>query len=87
MQQKVYLNFPTLNAVAVTEEANVKYAAMLAGLCHDFTRRFCDLKKIELELDIVSHQFTFDYEKDPPLLQLELIDLQSDRCLKESFDS
>ena len=33
MQYKVYLHFPTLNTVAVTEEANVKYAAMLAGLC------------------------------------------------------
>ena len=44
VQQKVYLHFHTLNIIAVTEEANVKYAAILAGLCHEFTH-FCDLKE------------------------------------------
>ena len=84
MQQKVYLHFHTLNIVAVTEEANVKYATMIAGLCHEFTHHFCDLKKIEL---IVSCPYTFYYEKALPLLHLELIDLQCDPCLKKTFDS
>ena len=59
-----------------------KYAKLCEDLLEEFTIRFSDFKKIEIELKLFSDQFSFQCDKAPAEYQLELIELQSRECLK-----
>ena len=48
----------------------------------EFTIRFCDFRKIEIELKLFNDLFSFEYDKAPMEYQLELIKLQSRESLK-----
>ena len=48
----------------------------------EFTIRFSDLRKIEIELKLFNDPFSFEYDKTPVEYQLELIELQSREGLK-----
>ena len=48
----------------------------------EFTIRFCDFRKIEIELKLFNDLFSFEYDKAPMEYQLELIKLQSWESLK-----
>uniref|UniRef100_H2Y679 HAT C-terminal dimerisation domain-containing protein n=1 Tax=Ciona savignyi TaxID=51511 RepID=H2Y679_CIOSA len=59
-----------------------KYAKLCEDLLQEFTDRFSDFKKIEIELKLFSDPFSFQCDKAPPNFQLELIELQSRESLK-----
>ena len=59
-----------------------KYAKLCEDLLEEFTIRFSDFKKIEIELKLFSDPFSFQCDKAPAKYQLELIELQSREGLK-----
>ena len=59
-----------------------KYANLCEDLLEEFTFRFSDFKKIEIELKLFSDPFSFEFDKAPAEYQLELIELQSRESLK-----
>uniref|UniRef100_H2YNB8 Uncharacterized protein n=1 Tax=Ciona savignyi TaxID=51511 RepID=H2YNB8_CIOSA len=59
-----------------------KYAKLCEDLLQEFTDRFSDFKKIEIELKLFSDPFSFQCDEAPPNFQLELIELQSRESLK-----
>ena len=59
-----------------------KYAKLCEDLLEEFTIRFSDFKKIEIELKLFSDSFSFQCDKAPAEYQLELIELQSREGLK-----
>uniref|UniRef100_A0A8C0IYY8 Uncharacterized protein n=1 Tax=Chelonoidis abingdonii TaxID=106734 RepID=A0A8C0IYY8_CHEAB len=72
IKDKVFTHFPTLKYVEVLPE---------------ISRQFSDFEMIEKTLELVSCPLSFDYERAPQELQLELIDLQCDFNLKEKYNS
>ena len=48
----------------------------------EFTIKFSDFRKIEIELKLFNDPFSFEYDKAPVEYQLELIELQSREGLK-----
>ena len=54
-----------------------KYAKLCEDLLGEFTLRFSDFRKIEIELKLFNDSFSFEYDKAPVEYQLELIELQS----------
>ena len=64
-----------------------KYAKLCEDLLEEFTIRFSDLKKIEIELKLFSDPFSFQCDKASAEYQLELIELQSREGLKPSIES
>ena len=53
---------------------NLKAKEHLLGLEEKLTRRFQDLKEVELEFDLLSYQFSAVIEFAPEDLRFELID-------------
>ena len=51
----------------------------------EFTIRFSDFRKIEIELKLFNDPFLFEYDKAPVEYQLELIELQSWEGLKTFY--
>nr|XP_014351190.1 PREDICTED: general transcription factor II-I repeat domain-containing protein 2-like [Latimeria chalumnae] len=62
-------------------------SSYILNLHGEFSRRFSDFEKIEKTLELVLCPLSFDYEKAPQELQLELIDLQCDSTFKEKYNS
>ncbi|XP_034547514.1 general transcription factor II-I repeat domain-containing protein 2-like [Notolabrus celidotus] len=85
MTNKCFTHFPTLDTMDVPLCQSNSYSITLTDLHSEFNRRFSDFAKIEHELDLVSSPFSFDREKAPVDVQLELIDIQCDPALKEKF--
>jgi len=80
-------HFPTLES-SVTENCNfAEYAKVIEQLEEQFSDRFEDLEKISVEPDIFSSPFHVQIGNVPAKYQLELIDLQSKRQLKDKFES
>lgn len=73
----------------VTPSANHirRYSSMLRALHGEFSRRFEDLRTMEVEMQMISCPFTCNVDNAPSDVQLELIDLQSDTLLAEHFKS
>ena len=59
-----------------------KYTKLCEDLLGEFTVRFSDFRKIEIELKLFNDPFSFEYDKAPVEYQLELIELQSREGLK-----
>ena len=53
----------------------------------EFSRRFEDFKTVEGEMHMISSPFICSVDNAPIDVQLELIDLQSDKLLAEHFKS
>jgi len=60
---------------------------MLEALHDEFSRQFLDFKTVEGEMHMISSPFTCSVDNAPIDVQLELIDLQSDKLLAEHFKS
>ncbi|XP_058846468.1 general transcription factor II-I repeat domain-containing protein 2A-like [Acipenser ruthenus] len=87
MKSKLFAHFPTLKCLEVSSERADRYSNILSDLHGEFSRRFSDFEKIEKTLELVSCPLSFDYEKAPEELQLELIELQCDSTVKEKYHS
>ena len=59
-----------------------KYTKLCEDLLREFTIRFFDFRKIEIELKLFNDPFSFEYDKAPVEYQLELIELQNREGLK-----
>jgi len=79
------IHFPVLKSIAVDNKLNKKYSRQLDSLKNEFERRFSDFKTLEKEFKLVTAPFSFDYAKAPNDCQMELIDMQCDLTLKETF--
>ena len=79
------IHFPVLKSVAVDLRLNKKYSRQLHALKNEFERRVSDFKTLEKELKLVTPSFSFDCAKAPNDCQMELIDMQCNLTLKETF--
>ena len=64
------------------QNSYVNYAKLCEDLLEEFTIRFSDFKKIEIELKLFSDPFSFQCDKAPAEYQLKLIELQNREGLK-----
>ncbi|KAL7846089.1 hypothetical protein AOLI_G00242820 [Acnodon oligacanthus] len=60
-------------------------ATKLSRLMNEFDRRFCDFRAQQSGFAIFANPFTADVSTAPQHLQMELIELQSARCLRAKF--
>jgi len=79
------IHFPVLKSVAVDPRLNKKYSRQFDALKNEFERRFSDFKTLEKEFKLVTAPFSFHCAKAPNDCQIELIDMQCDLILKETF--
>jgi len=73
-----FTHFNTLQRIHVRCSAGSKYSNILSKLHEEFCRRF---------IQLLTCPFSFDVEKAPDNVQLEVTDLHSDNRLREKFNS
>ncbi|XP_045678765.1 general transcription factor II-I repeat domain-containing protein 2-like isoform X1 [Phyllostomus hastatus] len=61
-------------------------ATKLSRLIDEFDQRFSDFRRQRSSFAIFANPFTIDVDSAPHNLQLELIDIQSDSCLRVKFE-
>ena len=71
----------------VPESCAGKYKEQVNALREEFERRFTDFKKMEPVFNLLISPFTAQVDSTPGDIQLELIDLQIDHTLRETFKS
>lgn len=70
-----------------TADKLVDFSDRLLDLIAEFDRRFADFRELNTnEFALFNNLFTFDVNKAPTYMQLELIDLQCDTALKSKFN-
>ncbi|XP_073689371.1 general transcription factor II-I repeat domain-containing protein 2B-like [Garra rufa] len=87
LKGNIVTHMPTLKEVTPSADHLHRYSSMLEALHGEFARRFEDFKTIESQMHMISSPFTCCVDNAPIDVQLEFIDLQSDKLLAEHFKS
>ncbi|KAK2833783.1 hypothetical protein Q5P01_017672 [Channa striata] len=87
LSQKNLCHFPTCKALmdAGTPFSDKNYVDAILKLQEEFDLRFSDFKTHRATFQIFADPFSFDVQDAPPVLQMELIDLQCNSELKAKF--
>ncbi|KAA8577441.1 hypothetical protein FQN60_017513 [Etheostoma spectabile] len=87
LSQTNLCHFPACKALmdVGTSFSSEKYADAIMKLQEEFDRRFADFKTHRATFQIFADPFSFDVQDAPPVLQMELIDLQCNSELKVKF--
>jgi len=67
------------------KEIKVKLLNIIEKLQNEFTTRFSDLYSIDSKIKLLQNPFIVDIDDIESCLQMEIIELQSDRSLKTAF--
>nr|XP_047135230.1 general transcription factor II-I repeat domain-containing protein 2B-like [Hydra vulgaris] len=62
-----------------------KYSNLILKIIDEFDTRFCDFKEEKNELDLFSHPFSIKVETVRDEFQMELIELQNNKDLKDAY--
>ncbi|XP_047146246.1 general transcription factor II-I repeat domain-containing protein 2-like [Hydra vulgaris] len=62
-----------------------KYCNLILKVIDEFDTRFCDFKEVKNELDLFSHPFSIKVETVRDEFQMELIELQNNKDLKDAY--
>ncbi|KAF7691531.1 General transcription factor II-I repeat domain-containing protein 2A [Cucumispora dikerogammari] len=81
----MFPHFPILKKSSISRGLAAKYKLQIDSLADEFEKRFKCFKSLEIHFNVLSSPFSVNPYLTQKNLQLELVDLQVDNILKESF--
>ncbi|XP_065668179.1 general transcription factor II-I repeat domain-containing protein 2A-like [Hydra vulgaris] len=85
LSSKVLVHFKALSERNINIIYSERYCTLILKLIDEFDTRFCDFKKVKNELDLFAHPFSIKAETVRNEFQMELIELQNNKDLKEAY--
>ncbi|XP_047124163.1 general transcription factor II-I repeat domain-containing protein 2A-like [Hydra vulgaris] len=85
LSQKSLIHFKTLSERNTNTVDYEKYCNLIFKVIDEFDTRFCDFKEVKNELDLFSHPFSIKVETVRDEFQMELIELQNNKDLKDAY--
>ena len=85
LEQNITVDFPTLEGQ--NPSTTIEYTGECAKLIEAFNERFKDVKTKQMELNIFATPFNVEAADVPHLLQLEIIQLQSNSELTARYNN